>query len=287
MGIGTKNLVLLVFFSFIIFQTLLLGTAFAKLVSDVPPLERLPVDNVRIVDAFDNRMHTLHEDQIMLVSADLLNRHEERQHFVYFVQIQDEEGFVVHLSYMTGSIVPQQMIRTASSWLPSNSGEYFLQVFVWSSFNGPTPLSPPTEIHFTVTETENEQPKTTEVELEDIESLVQILQTKTDVEITNETANVLEIDYPATLIKVNGKDVYVAEYENHEAAKSASTKITDMIDKNRGVIDYICPVQYYFKDNLVVYYNGVNVEVLSLLETTLGAHFDGLGGMNPDPLTCN
>jgi len=117
---------------------------------DISPLQRLPATNVKIVDAFYEPIEIIHVGEFIMISADLINGIDEKHNFVYMVQIQDMQGHTVHLSWMTGSIFPEQTISTAVSWLPTIPSDYIVQTFVWNSFDGPTPLSLPTEISFTV-----------------------------------------------------------------------------------------------------------------------------------------
>ena len=123
--------------------TTLIGTV-------VPPLERAPAANLRIVDAFKNSLDTVSVDQQVQVTADLRNGQDRDQDFAYLVQIQDGAGVTVSLAWITGSLTPGQSLSPAQSWIPDQMGSYTVTVFVWESIDNPTALSPPVSTTITV-----------------------------------------------------------------------------------------------------------------------------------------
>jgi len=118
-------------------------TATSLIGTVVPPLERAPAANLRIVDAFGNSLDTVSVDQQVQVSADLANGQDREQTFAYLVQIQDANGVTVSLAWITGSLSSGQSFSPALSWIPPQSGSYTATAFVWESVDNPTALSPP------------------------------------------------------------------------------------------------------------------------------------------------
>jgi hypothetical protein len=118
--------------------------------SIVPPLERAPATNPRIVDAFGNELDEVNVDQQVQITADLANGQDRDQSFAYLVQIQDEDGVTVSLSWITGSLAPGQSLNPAQSWTPTSPGTYNVQIFVWESVDNPDALSPPVSTTVTV-----------------------------------------------------------------------------------------------------------------------------------------
>jgi translation initiation factor IF-1 len=118
--------------------------------SIVPPLERAPANNARIVDAFGNELSEVSVDQQVQITADLANGQDRDQSFAYLVQIQDEDGVTVSLSWITGSLAPGQSLNPAQSWTPTSPGTYNVQIFVWESVDNPDALSPPVDTTITV-----------------------------------------------------------------------------------------------------------------------------------------
>jgi hypothetical protein len=124
------------------------GTAFIGTV--VPPLERAPASNARVVDAFGTTLDGVSVDQQVQITADLTNGQDREQPFAYLVQIQDGDGVTVSLAWITGSLSAGQSFSPALSWIPTTSGTYTATVFVWESVDNPTALSPTVSVDIDV-----------------------------------------------------------------------------------------------------------------------------------------
>ena len=107
----------------------------------VPPLERAPAANARVVDSFGNSLSEVSVDQQVQIEADLVNGQDRDQSFAYLVQVQDGNGVTVSLAWITGQLAAGQSFSPALSWIPSTSGSYEATVFVWESVDNPTALS--------------------------------------------------------------------------------------------------------------------------------------------------
>ncbi len=116
----------------------------------VPPLERAPATNLRIVDAFGNSLDTVSADQQVQIVADLANGQDRSQAFAYLVQVQDANGVTVALSWISGTLEAGQSLSPSTSWIPSEAGTYTATAFVWESVDNPTALSPPVTTDITV-----------------------------------------------------------------------------------------------------------------------------------------
>jgi hypothetical protein len=125
-------------------------TATSLIGTVVPPLERAPAANLRVVDAFGNSLDTVSVDQQVQISADLANGQDREQQFAYLVQIQDGNGVTVSLAWITGSLSAGQSFSPALSWIPIEAGTYSATAFVWESVDNPTALSPPVSTTITV-----------------------------------------------------------------------------------------------------------------------------------------
>jgi len=85
------------------------------------------------------------------ITSDVTNGQDRTQPFAYLVQIQNQEGVVVSLSWLSGSLGPGQSLNPAQSWTPVIPGTYTAQIFVWAGINNPDALSPPLNMVITVT----------------------------------------------------------------------------------------------------------------------------------------
>jgi len=125
-------------------------TATSLIGTVVPPLERAPATNCRVVDAFGNTLSSVSVDQQVQITCDVSNGQDREQPFAYLIQIQDANGVTVSLAWITGSLSPGQSFSPALSWIPENSGTFDVTAFVWESVDNPTALSPPQDTSITV-----------------------------------------------------------------------------------------------------------------------------------------
>src|SRR5574342_375699 len=106
------------------------------------------------VNLANGQWETLVDTQVQ-ITADLTNNQDRDQPFAYLVQIQDENGVTVSLSWITGSLGPGQFMSPSQSWTPTTLGKYNVQVFVWEGVDNPDALSEPLRININVVETKN------------------------------------------------------------------------------------------------------------------------------------
>ena len=77
------------------------------------------------------------------ITTDVTNGQDRSQPFAYIVQIQNQDGVVYSLSWITGTLDAGQSLSPSQSWMPTAPGIYTAQIFVWASVNDPDALSPP------------------------------------------------------------------------------------------------------------------------------------------------
>ncbi|RLI32616.1 hypothetical protein DRO51_01385 [Candidatus Bathyarchaeota archaeon] len=78
---------------------------------------------------------------MILLSTDMTNTAEEDLPMLYIVQVKDEAGHVVFLSFISGTVPAGQTYSFGISWTPAAPGTYTVEVFAWKSWEEPTPLS--------------------------------------------------------------------------------------------------------------------------------------------------
>ena len=98
------------------------------------------IQNAQLVSQDEGKVTV---DQQVMIMADLSNGQDRDQKFAYIIQIRDENGVVIALSWITGSLTPGQSFSPALSWTPISAGTYTIQIFVWESVNNPDALSVP------------------------------------------------------------------------------------------------------------------------------------------------
>ena len=85
----------------------------------LPPLERAPATNLRIIDTFGSSIDAVSVDQQVQVTADLTSGQDKDQDFAYLIQIQDSDGVTVALSWIAGALAPDQSFISSASWTPN------------------------------------------------------------------------------------------------------------------------------------------------------------------------
>ena len=117
----------------------------AKFVSNIPPTERITIKNNLITDSLGTVvLSPKTNDQLQIVGA-VQNNQDYDQGFVFIIQIREDNGAFVSLSWIQGKLSPNQELEVSQSWNPTKSGNYTIETFVWSSLSEPIPLSPPQE----------------------------------------------------------------------------------------------------------------------------------------------
>ena len=118
--------------------------------TSLPPLEQVSSDNARILNSTGKSVDKVSTNQQIQVVSDITNQEDRDQPFAYLVQIQDNNGITVSLSWITGSMSPKQTLNLGQSWLPHTPGTYTAQIFVWQSISNPNALSPPLSLQIQV-----------------------------------------------------------------------------------------------------------------------------------------
>lgn len=110
--------------------------------SDVPPLQRTIVEEAVITDSNGMPLEKLSvNNQIQIVSK-VLNTQSFDQNFVYIIQVTNEKGSIVTLSWIQGKFAANQSLELSQSWMPTESGKYKVESFVWNSLKNPIPITP-------------------------------------------------------------------------------------------------------------------------------------------------
>ena len=118
--------------------------------TNLPTSDRVPASNPRIVDSLGNVLNKVTVNQQIQIVSDLINRNDNKQPFAYLVQIQDGNGITLSLSWITGSLSPNQNISLSQSWTPTTTGTYNAQIFVWQGISEPIALSSPQALQIPV-----------------------------------------------------------------------------------------------------------------------------------------
>ena len=113
----------------------------AKVSSSIPSLEKLTNSQISLTDGTGKILTSFQENNRIQIVGSIKNEQIFNQKFVYLVQVKDENGFVVSLSWLSGELTGEQNLDVSQSWLPKNSGNFFIESFIWNSLIDQIPLS--------------------------------------------------------------------------------------------------------------------------------------------------
>ena len=95
-------------------------------------LQRATISDPRLENAFGSPVgNNLNVDHQFQISADITNKQERSQNFVYLVQIKNKTGFVVSFGWISGQLTPDQKLSPSLSWSSDESGEFTAEIYVW------------------------------------------------------------------------------------------------------------------------------------------------------------
>ncbi len=116
----------------------------------VSPLEKVSMNECKTVDSFGNQLTNITVDQQIQITCDLENGQDKEQQFAYLVQIKNSDDVTVYLSWITGTLLPAQMLSSSLSWSPQITGPYDATMFVWENLDGSMPLTSPISLTLNV-----------------------------------------------------------------------------------------------------------------------------------------
>jgi len=114
----------------------------AKLDSGVPLIQRISQEVTFISDSFGVQILEPTINQQLQIVGIITNNQNYDQIFSYIIQVKDEDGIVIYLSWIQGELTSNQSLDLSQSWTPTAAGNYSIETFVWNSLEDQTPLSP-------------------------------------------------------------------------------------------------------------------------------------------------
>jgi hypothetical protein len=91
--------------------------------------DEIYMDNVGIINSFGQKFDEIKQNQILQIAADITNPKENREDFVYSVEIRDKDNTLIQpAKWMTGTLNPDQTLNVSLSWIPKEIGEFNAKV---------------------------------------------------------------------------------------------------------------------------------------------------------------
>ncbi|HSA98780.1 MAG TPA: hypothetical protein VLF17_06845, partial [Candidatus Nitrosotenuis sp.] len=117
-------------------------TAKSSVESSMPALQRVSIEDLYVADSSGKQIGELTKGNQMQIISHIHNNQNYPQKFTSILQIKDEQDRTVSLSWITGSLADLQNFELSQSWLPTKSGNYRIEAFVWKSLDDPSALAP-------------------------------------------------------------------------------------------------------------------------------------------------
>ena len=120
--------------------------------SNTPSADKVTLENVILTDSLGMTIQEPMLGQQLQVVAEIENKQDYDQPFVYLVQVKDSADTVMTLSWFKGSITINQKLTVSQSWSPTEPGAYTIETFVWRSLDNPIPLVQSSKAIYKVTQ---------------------------------------------------------------------------------------------------------------------------------------
>jgi len=117
-------------------------TAESLFESNIPAMKRTVIKKPLVADSAGRVIDKPQANNQLQIVSEILNTQNFGQNFVYLMQITNEKGTVLSLSWIQGMFDANQELELSQSWLPTEAGEYKVETFVWKSLQNPVPISP-------------------------------------------------------------------------------------------------------------------------------------------------
>jgi hypothetical protein len=115
----------------------------ARVASSIPSLEKISNSQITLTDSSSNPLKSFQANNRIQIVGSVTNEQNFDQKFVYLIQVKDHNNSVVSLSWMSGELSGKQNLSVSQSWLPKNSGTFFIESYVWNSLEDQIALSQP------------------------------------------------------------------------------------------------------------------------------------------------
>ena len=127
-------------------------TITASLRVGVIPTFPVPASGAKVVNTAGTTLDAsaISTGSLIVVETTVTNDAPVAQDFAYIVQIKDASGVIVMFNFQTGELATGATLNPGISWVPTTSGAYTIEIFVFESLATPSPLSEQLSLSATV-----------------------------------------------------------------------------------------------------------------------------------------
>jgi len=117
-------------------------TAKSSMGPDIPSTQKISIEELYAADSNGKQISELTKDTQVQIISHIHNNQNYPQSFTSIIQITNEQNGIVSLSWIAGKLDNAQNFELSQSWIPTQSGNYRIETFVWKSLDDPSPLVP-------------------------------------------------------------------------------------------------------------------------------------------------
>ena len=109
--------------------------------SSTPSTSRISIGNIYLADSSGNQITSPQQNEQIQIVTPIQNLQNYQQDVTNLIQITNQDGQVISLSWVIGSLNQNQQFEISQSWTPKEKGTYTIEAFAWKSLTDATPLS--------------------------------------------------------------------------------------------------------------------------------------------------
>jgi hypothetical protein len=94
-----------------------------------------------LLDYNGERLTKINAGEHVIIKSEITNNRNAEQPFMYIVQVKNEDGSVVSLSWLASELASKGSFVATQSWLPLVPGHYMVETFVWEDLEKAIVLS--------------------------------------------------------------------------------------------------------------------------------------------------
>lgn len=109
--------------------------------SSIPDIQKITLGPTLFTDTSGNPVPAIEPLQQVQITNSVQNNEEYANPFTCIIQISDSNNAIISLAWVSGHLAGGQRFDVSQSWIPSASGDYKIESFVWRSLDDPRPLT--------------------------------------------------------------------------------------------------------------------------------------------------
>jgi len=103
------------------------------------------------IDVLESGVKDVSMGDVVVFQRNISNAEAMKQDFINILQVKNEVGITVSLTWLRGELAAGESRQVAQTWIPDSTGKYVFQFFLWESMENPKVLGSMHEVMVSVT----------------------------------------------------------------------------------------------------------------------------------------